>query len=230
MKKFFIEYINILGYVITGLIFGIAFFLLLFNFYHSKEVSTTFTKGDDYVDVYTKNISTIEQIKNNINSFNANNYRGRKDQLDLVSIKSRLDMCVSSFESTKANDIFKKKEVGVLDVYNLISYYQSDIINDCITLQIYGLSNYISNLNSNSFELIKPFIENNATILSSDLDYVKRNLQNNSSYSFSSDYDKINIFNLTRDSYTRVESSYQNSINLVLEVSKWFNKLIGGEI
>lgn len=222
------EYVGIIGYAVTGLIFGLAFFLLLFNFYHAKEVSETYVKSDQFVDVYTKNKDVLAQIKNNISGFQANNFRGSNTQTDLLAIQSRINMCVNSFETTKANDIFTKKELSVVDVYNLLGYYQSDIINDCVTMQLYSLKNYTGNLNS--FDTVRPFIENNAMILTNDLDYVKRSLQNNSSFAFSSEYDKINIFNLTRDSYTRIENSYQNSVNLLLAVSEWFKKVVGGAI
>ena len=219
MKKFLIEYVSIIGYSVTGLIFGLAFFLILFNFYHAKEVSETYVKNENYVDVYTRN---------NIAGFDANNFRGHPAQTDLLSMKSRIDMCVSSFETSKANDIFTKKEVSVLDVYNLLTHYQSDIVNDCVTMQLYSLKNYTGSLAS--FESVRPFIENNAMVLTNDLDYVKRSLQNNSSFGFSSEYDKINIFNLTRDSYTRIENSYQNSVNLLVNVSEWFKKAVGGAV
>lgn len=228
MKKFLIEYVSIIGYAVTGLIFGLAFFLILFNFYHAKEVSETYIKNDNFVDVYTRNKGLLEQVKNNIAGFDANNFRGHPAQTDLLSMKSRIDMCISSFENSKANDIFTKKEVSVLDVYNLLTYYQSDIVNDCVTMQLYSLKNYTGNLAS--FEAVRPFIENNAMVLTNDLDYVKRSLQNNSSFGFSSEYDKINIFNLTRDSYTRIENSYQNSVNLLVNVSEWFKKAVGGAV
>lgn len=230
MKKFLMEYINIIGYTATGLIFGIAFFLILFNFYHAKEVSSTFIKGEDYVNVYDESKPTLEKIKSNIAVFDPNNYRGNNSQTDLISIKSKIEMCVNSFENTKANKIFTKKEVSVLDVYNLLSYYQTNIVNDCVTVQLYSLRNYNGRLNSTSFEIVKPYIESNAELLSNDLDYVKRNLQNNSSFAFSSDYDKINVFNLARESYTRIETSYKNSIKLLFNVSEWFRKYVGGEI
>lgn len=230
MKKFIVEYIDIVGYVATGIIFGIAFFIILFNFYHAKEVSATFDKGDNYVNVYDENKSTLEKIKSNIAVFDANNYRDNNFQTDLIAIKSKIEMCINSFEKTKANEIFTKKEVSVLDVYNLLSYYQTDIVNDCITVQLYSLRGYNGRLNSTSFEIIKPYIDSNAELLSNDLDYVKRNLQNNSSFAFSSDYDKINVFNLARESYTRIETSYKNSISLLLNVSEWFRKYVGGEI
>lgn len=230
MKKFFIEYINIIGYTITGLVFGLSFFILLLNFYHSREIADVYVKNSDFVDVYTKNKDKIEQIRTNISSFNANNYRGEVDQLTLMNIKSKLDMCISKYETTDANKIFTKKEVGIQDVYDLLGEYQTDIINDCITLQIYSINVNNNTSRLKSFSTIKPFIDSNAKMLMSDLDYVKRNLQTTSAYSFSSNYDKTNIFQMSRDSYARIESSYENSLNLVLTVSEWFKGVIGGYI
>lgn len=230
MKKMFIEYINIIGYILTGLVFALACFVLFLNFYHSKEVANEFVKNEGYVDVYTKNKSKIEKIRSNISSFNANNYRGDVDQTTLMSIKSKLDMCVSRYEETDANKIFTKNKVNIQDVYDLLSYYQSDIVNDCITLQIYSMDIAPTAVKTKSFNEIKPYISISSKMLMNDLAYVKRVLQNNSSYHFSSDYDKTNVFNVTRDSYTKIETSYQNSIDLVYEVSEWFRKIIGGGI
>ena len=230
MKKIFIEYINIIGYAITGLVFGLSFFLLFINFYHNKEIAEVYVKNDDYVDVYTKNKDKIEQVKKNISTFNANNYRGEVDQATLMNIKAKLDMCVSKYESTDANKIFTKKEINLQDDYDLLGYYQSDIVNDCVTLQLYSITVPNNTVRLGSFNQIKPFINISSKILMYDLDYVKRNLQTSSTYSFSSDYDKANIFNMTRDSYTRIESSYDSSLNLLLEVSEWFKKVIGGEV
>lgn len=228
MKKLLIEYVNIVGYIITGLVFALACFILFINLYHNKEVSNEFVKSDSYVDVYTKNKEKIAEMKNSIASFDPNNYRGNIDQLDLISINSKLNICVSKYEETEANKIFVKEKVNVRDVYQLLNLYQSDIINDCITLQIYSMNVSSNSDRLQSFNQIKPYVEMNSKFLMNDLNYVKRVLQNNSSYQFSSDYDKINIFNMTRDSYTMIEASYQNSIDLVYSVSQWFNQILRG--
>ncbi len=228
MKKLLIEYINIVGYIITGLVFALSCFILFVNLYHGKEVSNEFVKSEGYIDVYTKNKEKIEKIKNNASSFNPNFYRGEVDQTDLIAIKSKLDMCASKYEQTKANKIFVKEKINIQDVYQLLNFYQSDIVNDCVTLQIYSMNISSNSARVQSFHYMKPYIVINSKVLMNDLSYVKRVLQNNSSYQFSSDYDKINIFNMTRDSYTKIESSYQNSIDLVYTVSEWFNQIIRG--
>lgn len=228
MKKLIIEYINIVGYIVTGLVFALSCFILFINFYHSKEVSNEFVKSEGYVDVYTKNKEKIEEMKNSVASFDPNHYRGTLDQADLIKINSKINMCVSKYEQTEANKIFAKEKINIRDVYQLLTLYQSDIINDCITLQMYSMNVSSGSGSVQSFNQIKPYIEMNSRVLMNDLSYVKRVLQNNSSYQFSSDYDKINIFNMTRDSYTRIEMSYQNSIDLVYSVSQWFNQILRG--
>lgn len=230
MKKLFIEYIGIIGYIITGLVFALTCFILLINFYHSKEIANEFVKAEEYVDVYTKNKPKLDKVKEIIAKFDANNYRGDAEQLSLMNIKSKLEMCVNSYEKTDANKIFAKKNINIQDVYELLEHYQADIVNDCVTLQIYSMNVNENAIRTKSLNSIKPFIDVNSKMLMNDLDYVKRVLQNNSSYHFGSDYDKTNIFNITRDSYTRIEASYQNSIDLVYLVSEWFDDIIGGGI
>lgn len=230
MKKIFIEYISIIGYIITGLVFALTCFILFINFYHSKEIANEFVKSDEFVDVYTKNKLKFDKVKETISKFDANNYRGDAEQLLLMNIKSKLEMCITKYENTDANKILSKKKVNIQDVYELMNYYQSDIVNDCITLQIYSININDNAVRTKSFNSIKPFINVTSKMLMNDLDYLRRVLQNNSSYHFGSDYDKTNIFNITRDSYTKIEASYQNSVELLFLVSEWFDGIIGGNI
>ena len=62
MKKILLEYANIIGYTVTGLIFGLSFFLLIINFYHMQELSETIS-----VEAYNNdNRQLIEQKINTI--------------------------------------------------------------------------------------------------------------------------------------------------------------------
>ncbi len=225
MKKFLIEYIKVIGYVVTGLVFSIAIFVLLVNFYHYKDVNEVYYRGDNAVSAYEKNKGNLEEIKANSNSFDANKFKNNPNSFRLMSIKSNLDMCISKFEETDANKYFAKKNITIKDDYELLSKYQADIVNDCIVMDIYSIS-----LPGTSYDSIKPFVDQNSRMLVNDLDFVKRSIQNNSSYQFSTNYDKTNIFDLTRDSYTKIVSSYDSSVNLVLEVSRWFKSYVNGGV
>lgn len=226
MKKFLIEYINIIGYVVTGLIFSLAAFILFVNFFHYEEVNTTFSKSSNYLEPYNKIEEDLSKASSNINSFDSNTYSGPIDKVELMTIQSKLQVCLSDYKKTKANDIIKKKTVNMQDNYKFLTHYQSDIINDCIIMQLYSLnSDKLPQLSA-----VKPFIDHQARMFIDDMDYVKKTMQSNSSYSFSSDFDKINIYEMTRDSYTRVLVSYKDSVSFLLDVSEWYKKLVEGGI
>ena len=42
MKKILLEYANIIGYTITGLVFGLGFFLLFINAWHNSIAFSSF--------------------------------------------------------------------------------------------------------------------------------------------------------------------------------------------
>lgn len=230
MKKFIFEYVNTLGYVLTGLVCALTAFLLFVNIYHYKEVDTKYVKSDEYQTTNNNYKEKLAKISENANSFDSNNYHGSYDSFTLNSIKGRLNLCVSKYNTSEINDILQKNEITIGDDYKFLSKFQSDIINDCIVMQIYSLNSSVDENKVGSIKSIKPFVELESKMVISDLDYVKKVIQSNSSYSFSSDYDKTNIFEMTRDSYTRIETSYSNSIDFVLAVSEWFKKTVAGEI
>ncbi len=226
MKKFILEYVNIIGYVITGLIFSLAVFILFINFYHYKEVAITYNKGDSYMNTYNKSKETIQSIKNDLSVYDPNAYHGGADNTTLMQIHGRLNLCVSAFENSKVNDILQKQVVGIKDVYSFSTLYQSEILNDCVVMQIYS----INGSNIPSYNAIKPYIDLDVKSLLSDLNYTKKNLQNNSSYQFTSDFDRVNVFDITRDSYTNIEASYNRSLELVKLLSQWFKNTVQGGV
>ncbi len=230
MKRFIVEYINIIGYVMTGLIFAFATFMLFVNFYHYKEVNNKYVKSKEYTSAYDRNKEKIDQIRNNASVFDANTYKGRYNTFALMNIKSGLEICADKYTETSANKLFAKQEIMPIDDYRLLTYYQSDIINDCIVLHVYSVSVGDQLNEIPSYAYVKPFVDNNTKSLINDMDYVKRTLQFNSSYQFSSDYSRGSIYNVTRDSYSRIEASYNSSVDMVLAFSEWFKNVVQGGI
>ena len=59
--------------------------------------------------------------------------------------------------------------------------------------------------------------------------YVASNIENADSYYFSNDMNRGNIFNLTKDSYQETMKDYQDTLDLLVEISSWFQReVIGG--
>ena len=226
MKKFLIDYINVISYTICGLVFVMACFLLLLNFYHAKEVNSKYRLNSDELKVKNEFYKEIEQIRYNINEYSIEDYNGIYKKEDLYLVKSAVGKCVSSFDNEEFLTMIEKEEVNILDVYELNKFFKENILDDCLLKQLYVL--YDSDeIDFPSFMEIQPFVKNNISQLLTANDYLEDNMKNNSSYFFSSDSTKKQIFDNTRDGYYQVIRSYRNSIQLISDLSKWYNNMLG---
>ena len=228
MKKILLEYANMFAYAITGLVFGLSFFLLFINFYHMQELSET-------VDVSSFNAtnkasveSKIETIKNNISVYDQSTYNGNLNIYALNNTKSKLESCVEVFERDDMMKYFDLEQIGITDAYNFTIDFKNNILNDCLVMQIKSMfSSDVVSLLPN-FNLIKPYVDSNLNILLSSVDYVEGNIENSDHYYFTTDNNKNNFFDLVNDSYSDTMKSYQNSLDLVVEISNWYRSVVIG--
>lgn len=226
MKKLLLEYSSIIANTIIGFTFGIGFFLLFINFYHFKEVNNYYVKDDGDLEVLSEFKNSLDEINNNINSFNPNTYNGVNNAYTLSIIKSKLDSCVNNINDKQVLNILSKKKIDINDVYILQKKYQNNVVNECLVKQLYDLVDEDEML----FGKTKPFIKDNINQLRYSSDYLKNNLKNNSSYFFNSDNSKLNVFDVTKDSYFQVLVYYRQSIQFVKDISIWYRDLVVGEL
>lgn len=226
MKKFLVDYINVIAYTITGLIFSVACFLLLLNFYHMKEVNSKYTLTSDEIKIKSDFYKDIEQVKYNINEYSIENYNGSYKKDDLYEVRNAVDNCINSFDNAEFKVIIEKEEFDYLDVYEFNSLFKDSILDDCLVRQLYVL--YDSDtIELNGFDEMRPFVKDNISQLLTSNDYLEASMKNNSSYFFSSGNAKRQIFDGTRDGYYQVIRSYRNSMQLILDVSVWYNDMLG---
>ncbi len=228
MKKILLEYANMFAYAITGLVFGLSFFLLFINFYHMQELSLT-------VDVTALNDtnkasiqSKIETIKNNISVYDQSTYTGNLNIYALNNAKLKLESCVEVFERDEMMKYLELDQIGIKDAYNFTIDYKNNILNDCLVMQIKSMfsSDVIALLPN--YNLIEPYVDNNINILLSSIDYVESNIENSDHYYFTTDNNKNNFFDLVNDSYSDTMKNYQNALDLVVEISNWYRSVVIG--
>lgn len=228
MKKILLEYANMFAYAITGLVFGLSFFLLFINFYHMQELSWT-------VDVTALNDtnrasiqSKIETIKNNISVYDQSTYTGNLNIYALNNAKLKLESCVEVFERDEMMKYLELDQIGIKDAYNFTIDYKNNILNDCLVMQIKSMfsSDVIALLPN--YNLIEPYVDNNINILLSSIDYVESNIENSDHYYFTTDNNKNNFFDLVNDSYSDTMKDYQNALDLVVEISNWYRSVVIG--
>lgn len=229
MKKMLLEYINIFAYALTGLVFGFSFFLLFLNFYHYKELSTKIDVSSEVVANDQKTKEKLEKIKTNINSYQQNSYQGRNNIYDMNSIQIKLNNCVKVFESDEYKELASKQTVELRDVYKLGKFYQNNILNDCVVMQLNTFIDEDNIFNIESLKNIRPFIKTTINEQLSSNGYITSSLENADNYYFTNDISRSSIFFLAKDSYNSINTNYQNTLDLLVELSDWYhNEVIGG--
>ena len=108
MRQIFKEYINILGYITTGIVFGFCTFILLINLYHYRSVNEKFVNQGENRITSSLIKQKIEVIRNNASFFDINKYSGQASINELASIQSRINICTKVLDSDKAYNIIDK--------------------------------------------------------------------------------------------------------------------------
>lgn len=228
MKKLLLEYANIFAYTITGLVFGCAFFLLFINFYHMQELSETVD-----VSLYNDNNKAIvenkiQTIKNNIGVYRQSTYRGSLNIYGLNNVQARLNSCIAIIESDDMMKYFELDKIGIKDSYNFVVDYKNNILNDCLVMQVVSMLNTDTVQSLTNYNVISPLVEGNVNSLLDSVDYVQSNIENSDHYYFTTDSNKNNFFDLVEDSYSTTMNSYQNTLDLLVEISYWYRNVVQG--
>lgn len=228
MKKVLLEYANLIAYTITGLIFGLSFFLIFINFYHMEEINTP-------ADVSAYNATNkqlindkIATIKNNISVYDQSSYTGSLNIYGLNTAKIKLEECVKALESEELVKYFDQNTVYVKDVYDFSIDFKNIVLNDCLVMQLKSMFSTDTIATLPNYNIIKPYVDLNIDNLLDSSSYVQSNLENVDHYYFSTDINKTNFFDLTEDSYADIMNTYQNSLDLLVEVSNWYRSVVVG--
>lgn len=229
MKKILLEYINVFAYAVVGIVFGFSFFLLFINFYHYKEINETINVKEEMENYKQKTEEKLTKIKDNISLYQQNTYNGRNNIYDMNSIQIKLNSCVKSFESEEYKNLANKENIEIKDVYKLGKFYQNTILNDCVVLQLSSLADESSSYSITSLSTIRPFLKTNINQLLSSNGYITSILENADNYYFTNDISKSSIFFLAKDSYSAINKNYQNTLDFLVEISKWYkSEVVGG--
>ena len=228
MKRVLLEYVNVFAYTITGLIFGLSFFLLFINFYHMQELAET-VDVSVYNDTNKASVeSKIETIKNNISIYDQSSYTGSLNIYGLNTVQLKLQDCIEILESPEMMKYFELDEIGIEDSYNFAMDFRNNILNDCLVMQIKSIFTTDTVATLPNFYNIKPYVDLNVDVLLDSTDYIQNNIENSDHYYFSTDTNKTNFFNLVDDSYSGVMKSYQSSLDLIVEISNWYRSVVMG--
>lgn len=225
MKKIFIDYIKIIGFSITGIVFGMTFFIIFINFYHYKDVNSIYIKNESDFKMNERIINKLSIIKENINYFDVNSYNGVEDVYSLASIKSRINTCIEKINTSEFNELLSKDKINIKDVYNMQQFYQINISNECLVKQLYEITSDDTKIKINDMQSVNLFMRDNIDSLIKSSNYLQKVIKSNSDYSFVSNSSKRDIYDVTKDSYYELLNNYNESIDYIYDVSLWFKEV-----
>lgn len=228
MKKVLLEYANMFAYTVTGLVFGLSFFLIFINFYHMEELS--YTKDVASYNALNKEnlVSKVETIKNNINVYNQDSYTGNLNIYGLNTVKLKLESCIKIIESEEMMKYLQLNNIGINDSYNFTISFKNKILNDCLVIQIKSMFNTDTVATLPNFDIIKPYVELNVDTLLDSINYVQSNIENSDHYYFTTENNRANFFDIVSDSYSNTMNDYQNALDLMVEISNWYKGVVVG--
>ena len=172
--------------------------------------------------------SKLETIKNNISVYNQSTYRGSLSVYGLNNVQSKLQNCVDIIESEEMMKYLELDEIGIKDSYNFVVDYKNNILNDCLVMQVVSMFNTDTVESLTNYNMISPLVRVNVDNLLDSVDYIQNNIENSDHYYFTTDTNKNNFFNLVEDSYSSTMSSYQSTLDLLVEISSWYRSVVLG--
>ena len=217
MKKFIAEYLNIISYTTIGLVLMVASFYLFMNYYHSQELKKTIYVQNTSIEYITYQ-DKLNQISNNLNKFTSKKSTNESYQ----KLYNKLFACNKILRSEGTLFTFvNNTNRNNYDVYLLGSKFQSDVLNVCYAMHL----SYLNDENiDEELKQIAPFVTNNITILTNQVNFALKEIQNNSSYYYSTNITSSTIRNDLLADYDIIANAYISFANIILNLSEFINE------
>lgn len=216
MKKFIREYLKIIASTTIGLVFIVASFYLVMNYYHSEELKKTLYISSNDIN-YTNYKEKISKIKANLNTFNS---KQNKDA-NLKTMYNKLVTCANVMQSDGTLfNLNVNNHFYPLDVYKLGSKFQTDILNVCWALH---LSYLTEDDVAEEFKDIAPYVVSSIQTIGNQTNFALSEIQNNSSYFYTTNITSSTIRNYLNADYTIIGNSYNQFASIILSLSEFIN-------
>ncbi len=224
MKNLLLEYMKIIGYTVTGLVFAYVSFYLILNLYHSMELSRKISINLDEDSTYSNVINKIDKVTENISNFNSGDYHGNIPVGDLLTLKGKLEICTRQFKNDTFIQLKDKSELGIKDIYSFATSFQGFVLNGCLIQQFYDLSveKEDGSLPIESIRNFAPFLKTDIELMIASSENTISNINYNNIYYFTTDHTNDTLFNKSAHNFYKTLTYYDKAADMALELSNWF--------
>ena len=216
MKKFIKNYINIVAYSFTGLIFMFASFYLLINYYHYEELKKPLYVSEN--DISYKNYNDkLNKIKLNLENYDS---KGMKNK-DFDVMYNHLLSCYNVMNKDSLSNMKVNTYYHPIDIYNIGANFQSNNLNVCWALH---LSYLTKDSVPSKFKNISPMIVNEIGFLTNETNNALSEIKNNSSYFYTTNITSATIRSYLYSDYQIITNSYNQFADIILTLSNMINE------
>ena len=214
MKEFIKNYLKVLSYVFTGLVFILASFYLIINYNHSEEIKKTIYIGSGDLN-YQKQKEMLEEINQNLIKYNA-----KKINNSLYNnLANGLNNCYQVLQKDGTlMAISTDTDYGPIEIHKLGSNYQNIVMNECYVLNLSFLKNDEVDLD------YKSFITSYVNSINENVSDALAEIENNSSYFFSTNITSATIRNYLLSDYKTIANAYNDFTEILVNLSKIINE------
>ena len=222
------QYLRIINYSILGILFAFSSFYILANLYHYFEIRRDYSVDVKALPVVNNINGNLTLINKNIDSFNANTYKGKIPTTIMMKINHNLKVCVDSLNNDTYKEMLNKKKITIIDVYNLREAYENNVLNNCLVNNINWLVLDNNGVNSTYLSTNKELITKHLNLLLIDTSYLKKDLLNNSSYYYNTNIASNSVKDNTKDGFYEVLDAYNSAADFILYISNWYKMEVEG--
>ena len=227
MRIFVNEYTKIAAYAFLGIIFSYASFYFIANIYHyqeiRKEVSISLKENDTYVKIE----QNLEKVKT-VTEINVDSYHGSVDSFSLLSLRSSLTNCEESMNNEVFQSYGKKGKINIKDVEDFRETVVNEVINTCLIENMYSLTSKDSKYKF--LESDKKYIKSEIESINQRAEIINKQLNNNSSFYFNTEFARKNVYNDVYDSFQYLLDIYKDTSDLVLEISDKYKSEVNANV
>jgi len=217
MKIFLKSYLNIVATSLIGLVFMIASFFLIINYYHYEELNKPFyvSENDVFHKIYK---GKLEKVNTNLQKFNGSAYH------EYHPYKTMYNHLLSCYKVMNSENIYSNMKTNAYytpkEVFDLGSKFQTDIINVCWALHL----SYLKEDDvPKEFQDVSKVIASEVNTITNQVNNALSEIQNNSSYFYTTNVTSATVRNYLLSDYTAISNSYSEFADIIVLLSDMIN-------
>lgn len=228
MKELLRDFITLFGNCLLVLSLMLSSYLLLINLYHYREVNYVYNTDIALNVEYNNMKSKVEKIEKNLSKINVDLINNNREQMLLRVTQGQIKKCLSDIKESKIYT--PQLSYDIHDLYVINDELNSNVGTQCLFMIDYYITTSIDKygVSGSDYEEVHNKVTNKMEVIENYTGFLKNDMLKNSSYNYATINTKEAIFNNLAENLSINIYNYNNMLDSVEEMTKWFVERSGG--